>query len=77
MVKGPDSNVIAANPVGSTTVVEHAKANGVYVGKRRPTSIDAAQVRALKAQGVGASAIAKKLGIGCASVYRVPEGDSV
>jgi DNA invertase Pin-like site-specific DNA recombinase len=42
---------------------------GVYKG--RPASIDATQVRALKAQGKGASEIAKALKIGRASIYRV------
>jgi DNA invertase Pin-like site-specific DNA recombinase len=46
-----------------------AKAAGVYKG--RPASIDAGQVRAMKAQGLGASEIAKALKIGRASVYRV------
>ena len=36
-------------------------------------SIDAAQVRAMKAEGKGASEIAKALKIGQASVYRVLE----
>jgi len=35
--------------------------------------IDVAQVRQMKAQGFGARAIAKELGIGRASVYRVLE----
>jgi DNA invertase Pin-like site-specific DNA recombinase len=48
--------------------VLEAKARGVYKG--RPPSIDAAKVRELKAQGLGASAIAKCLNIGRASVYR-------
>jgi Helix-turn-helix domain of resolvase len=39
----------------------------------RPASIDPAQVRELKAQGLGASEIAKALKIGRASVYRVLE----
>jgi Helix-turn-helix domain of resolvase len=39
------------------------------VGRR--ASIDAAQVRAMKADGLGASEIAKALKIGRASVYRV------
>jgi DNA invertase Pin-like site-specific DNA recombinase len=47
-----------------------AKAKEAGVRKRRPASIDAAQVRELKAQSVGPSEIAKKLGIGRASVYR-------
>jgi DNA invertase Pin-like site-specific DNA recombinase len=51
--------------------IARAKAKGVYKG-RRP-SIEAARVRDLKAQGLGASAIAKALKIGRASVYRVLE----
>jgi DNA invertase Pin-like site-specific DNA recombinase len=54
-----------------------AKANGTYARKGRPASIDATRVRALKAQGLGASAIAKELGIGRTSVYRVLEADDV
>lgn len=49
--------------------IAKAKAEGVYKG--RPASIDADKVRALKAEGVGASDIAKRLGIGRASVYRL------
>ena len=49
--------------------IAKAKEAGVYKG--RPASIDAAQVRALQAQGLGPTKIAKKLGIGRASVYRV------
>jgi DNA invertase Pin-like site-specific DNA recombinase len=52
--------------------IAKAKAAGVYKG--RPASIDAAQVRELKAQGHGATAIAKALNIGRASVYRVLDG---
>jgi DNA invertase Pin-like site-specific DNA recombinase len=52
--------------------IAKAKAEGVYKG-RKP-SIDAEAVRALKAQGLGGSEIAKRLGIGRASVYRVLEG---
>jgi DNA invertase Pin-like site-specific DNA recombinase len=40
----------------------------VYKGRR--VSIDAATVREMKAHGLGATAIAKALGIGRASVYR-------
>jgi DNA invertase Pin-like site-specific DNA recombinase len=43
--------------------IARAKANGIYAGKGRPASVDAAQVRALKAQGLGATAIAKELGV--------------
>jgi DNA invertase Pin-like site-specific DNA recombinase len=51
--------------------IAKAKAMGVYKG--RPASIDADQVRKLKAQGVGPAEIARSLGIGRASVYRVLE----
>ena len=46
-----------------------AKAAGVYKG--RPATIDAAKVAALKADGLGATEIAKRLGVGRASVYRL------
>ncbi len=49
--------------------IAKAKAKGVYKG-RKPT-IDAAEVARLRAEGVGATEIAKCLGIGRASVYRV------
>ncbi len=49
--------------------IEKAKRRGVYKG--RPASIDANKVQALKAAGMGASAIASELGIGRASVYRL------
>lgn len=48
--------------------IADAKARGVYQG-RKP-SIDATRIKAMKAEGMGASAIAKALGIGRASVYR-------
>ena len=51
--------------------IAKAKAAGVYKG--RPASIDPAQIRQLKAEGVGPSQIAKQLGIGRASVYRALE----
>jgi DNA invertase Pin-like site-specific DNA recombinase len=47
--------------------IARAKANGVYAGNGRPSSIDAAQVREMKAQGLGATEIAKELGVGRAS----------
>ena len=49
--------------------IEKAKERGVYKG-RKPT-IDAGQVRSLKEQGMGATAIARELSIGRASVYRI------
>ena len=51
--------------------IARAKAEGVYKG--RPASIDAAKVRAMKAEGMGATEIAKALKIGRASVYRALE----
>jgi DNA invertase Pin-like site-specific DNA recombinase len=53
--------------------IRAAKARGVYKG-RKP-SIDPAEVRRLReAEGLGPSAIARRLGIGRASVYRVLGG---
>ncbi len=49
--------------------ISKAKERGVYKG-RKPT-IDPDQVRSLKKQGMGATAIARELGIGRASVYRI------
>ena len=48
--------------------VAKAKLRGAYRG--RPPSIRPEDVRELRAQGIGASEIAKRLGIGRASVYR-------
>ncbi len=48
--------------------INRAKAAGVYKGRTR--SVDVQQVKGLHAEGVGASEIAKRLGIGRASVYR-------
>ena len=52
--------------------IADAKARGVYTGRKR--SIDPAKVRNMAAQGHGATAIAKVLKIGRASVYRALEG---
>lgn len=49
--------------------IAKAKQAGVYTG-RKP-SIDPDAVRRLKAQGLGATAIAKQLGVARASVYRL------
>jgi DNA invertase Pin-like site-specific DNA recombinase len=51
--------------------IAKAKAAGLYKG--RQASIDVARIREMKAQGLGATAIAKALGIGRASVFRVLE----
>ena len=53
--------------------IKAAKAKGIYKG-RKP-SIELAQVRRLlEVEGLGPSAIARRLGIGRASVYRVLAG---
>ena len=49
--------------------IAKAKEKGVYRG--RQASIDPAKVQALHASGLGATAIAERLGIGRASVYRL------
>lgn len=49
--------------------IAKAKLRGVYKG--RPASIDAHKVRELKAAGMGGAEIAKEMGIGRASVYRL------
>ena len=49
--------------------IEAAKAKGVYKG--RPAAIEPAKIAALKAEGLGATEIAKRLRIARASVYRV------
>jgi DNA invertase Pin-like site-specific DNA recombinase len=48
--------------------IASAKARGVYKGRK--ASIDPAKIKKMKADAVGASAIAKTLKIGRASVYR-------
>ena len=53
--------------------IEKAKEKGVYKG-RKP-SVDVEKVRELRNSGMGASAIAKELGIGRASVYRAIENE--
>lgn len=49
--------------------IEAAKAKGVYKGRKR--SIDRVAVQRLRNEGVGATEIARRLGIGRASVYKV------
>ena len=49
--------------------IAKAKACGVY--KDRKFSVDVEKVQELKASGMGAIAIAREMGIGQASVYRV------
>lgn len=50
--------------------IAKAKAEGKYTGRKPTARAKADQVRELKAQGLGATEIARKLGIGRASVYR-------
>ena len=52
--------------------ISAAKTRGVYNG--RPATIEVSKVAALKTQGLGATKIAKRLGVGRASVCRVLEG---
>lgn len=49
--------------------IAKAKAKGVYRGRK--ASIDPGQVKELNRAGLGATAIAERLGIGRASVYRL------
>jgi DNA invertase Pin-like site-specific DNA recombinase len=55
--------------------IERANAAGVYNGRKR--SVDIEQVRSLRDQGLGATDIATKLGIGRASVYRALINEAV
>ena len=49
--------------------IEKAKAEGRYKG--RPVTLDAAEVRKLKAEGVGATDIARRLNCSRSAVYKV------
>lgn len=50
------------------TGIAKAKAAGVYKG--RPVSLDHAQIKALRSQGLGPTAIAKQLGCSRGAVYK-------
>ena len=50
--------------------IQKAKADGKYKGRKPTARAKAEQVKELAAEGVGATEIAKRLGIGRASVYR-------
>lgn len=52
--------------------IARAKAEGKYKG--RPVTFDPAEVRRLKAEGLGASAIAQKLGCARSTVYEALQG---
>jgi len=51
--------------------IAKAKAAGKYKGRKPTARAKAEEVAVLKAQGVGPTEIAKQLGIGRASVYRI------
>ncbi|HYG85645.1 MAG TPA: recombinase family protein [Azospirillum sp.] len=53
--------------------IAKAKAEGKYKGRKPTAQAKAEEVKALRSQGIGASEIAKRLGIGRASVYRIIE----
>lgn len=66
-VKARDAPLRATEqPIDAITA--DAKARGVYEGRK--ASIDSAKVEKMKAEGMGASAFAKAMKIGRASVYR-------
>jgi DNA invertase Pin-like site-specific DNA recombinase len=53
--------------------IAKAKADGKYTGRKPTARAKADDVRALSSQGIGPTEIAKRLGIGRASVYRILE----
>jgi len=55
--------------------IAKAKARGVYEGRK--ATIDPAEIRRLAGEGLGATDIAKRLGIGRASVYRLQNTKNV
>jgi DNA invertase Pin-like site-specific DNA recombinase len=54
-----------------------AKAKGKYKGRAPTARRKSDQVHALSAQGLGMTAIARQLGIGRTSVYRILNGDAL
>ena len=54
-----------------TEGISRAKARGAYTGSKH--CLPVAEIRRLKAEGIGATEISRRLGIGRASVYRLLE----
>jgi DNA invertase Pin-like site-specific DNA recombinase len=54
--------------------IARARAQGKYRGRKPTARARAGEVRALRAEGLGATEIARRLGIGRASVYRILAG---
>ncbi len=50
--------------------IQKARSDGKYKGRKPTARAQAAEVKRLAAEGMGATAISRKLGIGRASVYR-------
>jgi DNA invertase Pin-like site-specific DNA recombinase len=55
--------------------IAKAKAEGKYKGRKPTAMAKAEEIKALAAEGVGATEIAKRLGIGRASVYRALQAE--
>jgi len=53
--------------------IAKAKADGRYKGRKATARARSAEIKALKADGVRPTDIARRLGIGRASVYRILE----
>ena len=51
--------------------IARAKAAGKYKGRKPTVRARADEIRALRAEGLGATEIARRLGVGRASVYRI------
>jgi DNA invertase Pin-like site-specific DNA recombinase len=56
--------------------IAKARRDGKYKGRKPSAMLKADEVRRLKAEGIGATEIATRLGIGRASVYRVLAADA-